>query len=92
MYRVAQSYDEGADEWFDALTIAARQYPDNPIANLNAACACVKARRLTDARHFLLNAGDTKQAQYLADIIKAMEGSVSWRLENGRLIIDKDFR
>lgn len=92
MYRVAQSYDEGSDEWFDALTIAAKQYPDNPIANLNAACACVKARRLTDARHFLLNAGDTKQAQYLADIIKAMEGSVSWRLENGRLIIDKDFR
>ena len=92
MYRVAQSYDEGSDEWFDALTIAARQYPDNPIANLNAACACVKARRLTDARHFLLNAGDTKQAQYLADIIKAMEGSVSWRLENGRLIVDKEFK
>lgn len=87
MYRVAQSYDEGSDGWFDALTIAANQYPEDKTANLNAACACVRLKRLTDAKRYLKGAGDTKQARYLADIIKAMEGKCQWRMENGVLTV-----
>lgn len=87
MYRVAQSYEEGSDGWFDALTIAANQYPEDKTANLNAACACVKLKRLTDAKRYLKGAGDTKQARYLADIIKAMEGKCQWRMENGVLTV-----
>ena len=90
MYLVAQSYGEGTDGWFDALTIAARQYPDDPTANLNAACACVKARRLTDAKRFLANAGSSEQARYLSGIIKAMEGRAGWKMENGRVVVDND--
>ena len=90
MYRVAQSYNEESDDWFDALTIAAKQYPDDQTANLNAACACVKARRLTDAKRFLANAGDSEQARYLADVIKAMEGRAKWKMENGKLMIIND--
>lgn len=87
MYRVAKSYDEGSDGWFDALTIAANQYPEDKTANLNAACACVRLKRLTDAKRYLKSAGDTKQARYLADIIKAMEGKCQWRMENGVLTV-----
>lgn len=90
MYRVAQSYDEGSDGWFDALTIAANQYPEDKTANLNAACACVRLKRLTDAKRYLKGAGDTKQARYLADIIKAMEGKCQWRMENGILTVIDD--
>lgn len=90
MYRVAQSCEEGSDDWLDALTIAAKQYPDDKTANLNAACACVKTRRLTDAKRFLANAGDSEQARYLSDIIKAMEGRANWKMENGRVVIIND--
>ena len=90
MYRVAQSYDESSDGWFDALTIAANQYPEDKTANLNAACACVKLKRLTDAKRYLKGAGDTRQARYLADIIKAMEGKCKWRMDNGILTVIDD--
>lgn len=90
MYRVAQSYDESSDGWFDALTIAANQYPEDKTANLNAACACVKLKRLTDAKRYLKGAGDTRQARYLADIIKAMEGNCKWRMDNGILTVIDD--
>lgn len=88
MYMVAQSYEEGSDDWLEALMIAAKQYPEDHVANLNAACACVKARRLTDAKRFLLNAGDSNQAQYLGHIISAMEGKCNWKMENGKLILE----
>lgn len=87
MYRVAQSYETGSDGWFDALTIAANQYSEDPTANLNAACACVKMKRLTDAKRYLNNAGNTKQTRYLSDIIKAMEGKCRWRMDNGVLTV-----
>lgn len=90
MYRVAKSYDEGSDGWFDALTIAANQYPEDKTANLNAACACVKLKRLTDAKRYMKGAGDTRQARYLADIIKAMEGKCKWRMDNGILTVIDD--
>lgn len=87
MYLVAQGYREGSDDWLDALMIAAKQYPMDPIANLNAACACVKAKRLTDAKQFLQHAGNSGEAQYLTDVISAMEGKCKWKMENGKVII-----
>lgn len=88
MYQVAQSYPEGSDDWLDALLIAAKQFPDEEEANLNAACACVRVKRLADAKHYLSKAGTTEQADYLGRVIRAMEGTGSWRMEAGKVIID----
>lgn len=87
MYLVAQSYEEGSDDWLDALMIAANQYPKDETANLNAACACVKMKRLSDAKRYLSNAGHSEQAQYLNDIIQAIDGKCQWKMENGKLVI-----
>lgn len=87
MYLVAQSYEEGSDSWRDALLIAAQQYPNDETANLNAACACVKTHRLVDARKYLQKAGNTEQAQYLNNVIQAMEGTVKWELKKGKLVV-----
>lgn len=87
MYKVAMSYDEGSDNWLDALFIAAKQYPDNKTANLNAACASVKTKRLGDAKKYLKKAGNTKEAQYVANVVKAMEGDVNWKLMNGKVVV-----
>ena len=90
MYMVAQSYEKGSDDWLDALMIAAKQYPTDPTANLNAACACVEKRRLSDAKRFLAHAGNTQQALYLADVIRAMEGNCKWKLVNGKVVVMDD--
>lgn len=89
MYHVAMSYDEGSDNWLDALLIAAKQYPDSETANLNAACGYVMTKRLNDARKHLKNAGRSAAARYVADVIDAMEGNVEWELENGKVIVIK---
>ena len=87
MYQVAQSYEEGTDEWLDALLIAARQYPDDEKANLNAACACVQVRRLVDARRYLRKAGTSEQTRYVDNVIRALEGKAKWKMEDGKLIM-----
>ena len=90
MYKVAQTYEEGSDGWLDALLIAANLNPEDKTANLNAACGCVKTKRLTDARRYLKKAGTTPQANYLRDVIDAMEGKKAWKIENGKVIVTED--
>ena len=87
LYRVAISYDEGSDEYYDALMIAANQNPTDTIANLNAACACIKRHRLIDARQYALKAGDGENAKYVRGIIDAMEGKAIWRMDGDRVIL-----
>ena len=87
MYNVAMSYEEGSENWLDALIIAVKRYPDNQTANLNAACGCVMTKRLGDAKKYLAKAGNTMAAQYVANVIKAMEGDVIWKIENGRVVV-----
>lgn len=87
MYYVAQSYEEGSDNWMDALLIAAKQYPDSNIANYNAACGCIMTRRLVDAKNYLAKAGDNEDTRYLSDVIRAMEGLVNWHIINDKVII-----
>ena len=86
MYQVAITYPVESDGWYDALVIAARQYPNDAAANLNAACASIKARRLKDARVFLDRAGDSADADYVRDVLDAMEGKIEWIMDNGKLI------
>jgi hypothetical protein len=85
MYNVAMSYDEGSENWLDALLIAVNRYPDNETANFNAACGCVMTNRLNDAKMYLKKAGNSLSAQYVANVIKAMEGDVQWKMEGKRL-------
>lgn len=87
MYKVATSYKEGSENWLDALLIAVEQFPEDETANLNAACGCVMTKRLVDAKKYLQKAGTTRQAKYVGNVIKAMEGSVNWKVQNGRVIV-----
>lgn len=88
MYKVATSYEEGSENWYDALITAAEQFPNDETTNLNAACACVMTKRMVDAKKYLQKAGNTRQANYVTNVIKAMEGSVNWRIVNNRIIIE----
>ena len=37
MYLVAQTYEEGSEDFNEVFHIAVRMYPHDPIANINAA-------------------------------------------------------
>lgn len=87
IYKAALSFGEKTDGWMDALRIAAQQYPEDETANLNAACASVMMHRLNDAKRYLKQAGDSEQAKYVGNVIRAMQGEVKWKMENGELII-----
>ncbi len=86
MYQVALSVPQGSEIWYDALVIAARQYPDDKTANLNATVACIQTKRLKDARRFVSRAGVSSEAEYLRTVMDAMEGKIDWRIENGKVI------
>lgn len=87
MYKVASSYSEGSDEWLDAMLIAARQYPDCLTSNLNAACACVITHRLDDAKMYLQKSGDNEPSRYVSDVIKALEGTAQWTIQDGKVVL-----
>lgn len=86
IYRVVNSYRRGTADWYEAIIIAARQHPDNPDANYNAAVASVVTHRLKDARRYIEGI-DSDEADYLRDVISAMEGTVDWKLVDGKVVV-----
>lgn len=73
MHKVANSYSEGSDAWYEAYVAAAKQYPASQTANFNAACACVKMKRLVDAQRYLDKSGSGADVDYVRDIINRMK-------------------
>lgn len=62
MYLVAQTMEEGSAEFNEVFDIAVRMFPDDPTANLNAACADLQRRDVTSAEKHLLKAGNSAEA------------------------------
>ncbi len=64
MYLVAQTLEPGSDEYIEVFEVAVRMYPDDPIANLNAANVEMKHGEFTKAAAYLEKAGDSAEAEY----------------------------
>lgn len=67
MYQVANSYPKGSPEFVDVFDIAVRMYPDDPVANLNAAAVELSQKDLDAAMKFL-NQADQTTAEYINDM------------------------
>ncbi len=50
-YLLAQSYPAGSKEFDEVFDIAVRMFPNDPVANLNAANAAMASGHLDSARH-----------------------------------------
>lgn len=72
-YLAANSLEPGSDEWGEVYEIAARMYPDDPIANINAANASMARGDLRGAQRFLLKAGDNPEADYARGVAAALQ-------------------
>lgn len=74
IYLVACSYDHGTPEFLHAMEVALKEYPDDPVANLNAASIAVEREDYTAAAQYLKKAGECDEANVLRGIIATNDG------------------
>ena len=63
-YLVAREYEPGTDEFTEVFETAVRMFPDDTVANLNAANAAMRRGDLTGAKRYLAKADDSPEAVY----------------------------
>lgn len=74
LFLVAQQCEPGSDEFNEVFELAVRLYPDDPVANLNAANTALRRADVQTARRYLQKAGDMPQATYARGICALLEG------------------
>ena len=63
MFMVAQTYEPGSKEFSEVMEIAVRMFPDDPTANLNAACTRLNVGDAEGAKPYLDKAGNSPEAE-----------------------------
>lgn len=71
---LAQSLEPGSDEYCEVFEVAVRMYPDDPVANLNAANIALGRDELERAAGYLSKAGDAPEAVYARGVLAAKRG------------------
>lgn len=74
MNLVAQSLEPGSDEYCEVFEVAVRMYPDDPVANLNAANIALGRDELERAAAYLSKAGNLPETTYARGILAAKKG------------------
>ena len=74
MFMVAQTYEPGSREFNEVMETAVRMYPDDPTANINAACTRMEQGDLAGAKHYLDKAGNSPQALHAKGVMAMLEG------------------
>ena len=74
-YLAAQTFEPGSDEYNQVFETAVRMYPDDPVANLNAANAAMSRGDMASAQRYLAKAGDSDQAEYARGIYDSLNKS-----------------
>lgn len=72
-YLVAGKYEPGTDEFTDVFETAVRMFPNDEVANLNAANAAIRRDDFATARRYLAKAGDTAEAVYARGALAVRE-------------------
>ncbi|MDE7350280.1 MAG: hypothetical protein K2N25_04380 [Muribaculaceae bacterium] len=75
IYLYAQSLDKDSKEFRDVMEVAVRMFPDDEVANLNAAATAVSNGDLDSARRYLAKAGNRPETQYTQGSIYVVEGN-----------------
>ena len=73
-YLVAGKYEPGTDEFTDVFQTAVRMFPNDEVANLNAANAAIRRDDFAIARKYLEKAGSSAEAVYARGALAVREG------------------
>ncbi len=74
IYLLAQECEPNTDEFSEMFDTAVRLFPDDEIANLNAANAAISSGDLNKASRYLEKAGNSGEAEYARGILSYMQG------------------
>ena len=69
-YILVQSYESGSEEFNDLFETAVRMYPDDPVANLNAANSAIIRKDYRNALRYLEKASDLPEASYARAVLE----------------------
>ena len=75
-YLLAQSYEAGSQKLNELYEVAVKVYPDDAVANLNAANAAMQKGDKAAAEKHLAKAGDSAEADYTRGVLAAMQDDV----------------
>lgn len=75
-YLAAQGLDQESEMFHDIFDVAVRMYPEDPIANLNAANAAMQRGDMKTAGKFLDRAGNMPESVYARGVYCALEGDI----------------
>lgn len=74
MYLVANSYDKGSEDFRQVFDVAVRMYPDDQIANLNAANVALMRGDNASAERYLQKAGSSAEALNARGVLAVKKG------------------
>ena len=74
MYQIASTYEKGSDEYNELVTIMVHLYPDDEVANLNAANVAIAEGDFKSARKYIERSGNRPEAVYARGLLLAVEG------------------
>jgi tetratricopeptide (TPR) repeat protein len=69
-YILAQTYEPGSDKFNELFETAVRMYPNDPVANLNAANSAILKGDYSSALRYLDKAGDMAEAIYARGVLE----------------------
>lgn len=76
-YLAAQGLDPDSEQFGDIFDVAVRMYPNDPVANLNAANAAMQRGDLRSAAKFVERAGNMPEAIYARGVLAALNGDTA---------------
>lgn len=88
IYIAAQGLEPGSDEYNEIFETAVRLFPNEPVANLNAANAAMQRGDLVGASRYLERAGSTPQAMYARGVLAALNGDFETALRQVQNALD----
>ena len=74
MYQIASTYEEGSDEYNELVEIMVHLFPNDEVANLNAANVAMYREDLESAEKYLGKAGQGPEAVYARGLLAALKG------------------
>ena len=74
-YAYAQTLEVDSEEFVDVFDIAVRMYPEDKIANLNAANTAMVRKEMKKAARYLEKAGDSPEADYARGLYEYLKGN-----------------
>lgn len=86
MYQIANSYPIGSDEFVNVFETAVHLFPDDKVANLNAAAAALSRNDLVSAKKYLDKSADDT-SEYINNL--GVYNMLSGNTEEARILFTK---